>query len=95
MTPMPGALGKLYAADLTVKFLRGQDYYDSAPWRGTFEIDGGGPFLQQASHNVDTVAWFFGLPARVQAATGLLALSGQEAVQYGLVDKVLVSREAG
>jgi predicted dehydrogenase len=78
-----GALGKLYAADLTVKFLRGQDYYDSAPWRGTMEIDGGGPFMQQASHNVDTVTWFFGLPARVQAATGLLAHTGIEVEDHG------------
>ena len=78
-----GALGKLYAADLTVKFLRGQDYYDSAPWRGTMEIDGGGPFLQQASHNVDTITWFFGLPAKVQAATGLLAHTGIEVEDHG------------
>ncbi len=78
-----GALGKLYAADLHVKFLRGQDYYDSAPWRGTMEIDGGGPFMQQASHNVDTLAWFFGLPARVQAATGLLAHTGIEVEDHG------------
>ena len=78
-----GELGKLYAADLTVKFLRGQDYYDSAPWRGTLEIDGGGPFLQQASHNVDTITWFFGLPAKVQAATGLLAHSDIEVEDHG------------
>jgi UDP-N-acetyl-2-amino-2-deoxyglucuronate dehydrogenase len=78
-----GALGKLYAADLSVKFLRGQDYYDSGPWRGTMEIDGGGPFMQQASHNVDTITWFFGLPARVQAATGLLAHTGIEVEDHG------------
>jgi len=78
-----GELGKLYAADLSVKFLRGQDYYDSAPWRGTLEIDGGGPFLQQASHNVDTITWFFGLPSKVMAATGLLAHSGIEVEDHG------------
>ncbi len=78
-----GALGKLYCADLSVKFLRGQDYYDSAPWRGTLEVDGGGPFIQQASHNVDTLTWFFGLPARVQAATGVLAHTGIEVEDHG------------
>lgn len=78
-----GELGKLYAADLSVKFLRGQDYYDSAPWRGTKEIDGGGPFLQQASHNVDTITWFFGLPSSVLAATGLLAHKDIEVEDHG------------
>ncbi len=78
-----GALGKLYAADLSVKFLRGQDYYDSGAWRGTLEVDGGGPFIQQASHNVDTLTWFFGLPSRVQAVTGLLAHSGIEVEDHG------------
>ncbi|MBW7996517.1 MAG: Gfo/Idh/MocA family oxidoreductase [Candidatus Glassbacteria bacterium] len=78
-----GALGKLYAADLSVKFLRGQDYYDSGAWRGTRAVDGGGPFIQQASHNVDTITWFFGLPARVQAVTGLLAHTGIEVEDHG------------
>lgn len=78
-----GLLGKVYAADLAVKFYRGQDYYDSADWRGTLEIDGGGPFIQQASHNVDTITWFFGLPARVSAKTALLAHSGIEVEDHG------------
>ena len=78
-----GLLGKVYAADLAVKFYRGQDYYDSAAWRGTLEIDGGGPFIQQASHNVDTMRWFFGLPARVCAKTALLAHSGIEVEDHG------------
>ena len=78
-----GLLGKVYAADLSVKFYRGQDYYDSADWRGTLEIDGGGPFIQQASHNVDTITWFFGLPARVTANTALLAHTGIEVEDHG------------
>ena len=78
-----GLLGKVYAADLAVKFYRGQDYYDSAGWRGTLAIDGGGPFIQQASHNVDTMTWFFGLPARVAAKTALLAHSGIEVEDHG------------
>jgi len=78
-----GQLGKIYAADLSVKFFRGQDYYDSAEWRGTLEIDGGGPFIQQASHNVDTMTWFFGVPFRVMAKTALLAHSGIEVEDHG------------
>lgn len=56
------AFGRTYAADLSVKFYRDQAYYDSAPYRGTFAEDGGGPFIQQASHNIDIYCWFFGLP---------------------------------
>jgi len=79
-----GALGRVYAADLAVKFYRPQAYYDSAEWRGTLTIDGGGPFIQQASHNVDTLAWFFGLPQKVLAKTALLAHSGIEVEDHGV-----------
>jgi UDP-N-acetyl-2-amino-2-deoxyglucuronate dehydrogenase len=67
-----GRLGRLYAADLSVKFFRDQAYYDSAPYRGTWEIDGGGAFTQQASHNVDLYCWFFGMPERVVSMWGTL-----------------------
>ena len=78
-----GALGRIYAADLAVKFFRGQSYYDSGAWRGTLAVDGGGPFIQQASHNVDTLTWFFGLPQKVMAKTALLAHSGIEVEDHG------------
>lgn len=58
------AFGRVFAADLTVKCYRDQAYYDSAPYRGNKEVDGGGPFIQQASHNIDIYAWFFGKPVR-------------------------------
>ena len=67
------ALGRLYAADLQVKFWRDQAYYDSAPYRGTYAIDGGGPFIQQASHNIDLYTWFFGMPTRVMSMLGTFA----------------------
>lgn len=64
------ALGRVYAADLSVKFYRDQAYYDSAPYRGTYAMDGGGPFIQQASHNVDLYCWFFGMPEEVASMLG-------------------------
>jgi predicted dehydrogenase len=66
-------LGRLYAADLAVKFFREQTYYDSAPYRGGWAVDGGGPFMQQASHQVDLYRWFFGMPRAVKSVTGTLA----------------------
>jgi predicted dehydrogenase len=90
-----GALGTVHAADLTVKFFRPQAYYDSAGWRGTLEIDGGGPFMQQASHNVDTMTWFFGLPDKVLAKTALLAHSGIEVEDHGVAILSYGSRMMG
>ena len=60
-----GALGKVFAADMRVKFYRDMDYYNSGNYRGGYAIDGGGPFIQQAAHNVDILTWFFGMPKQV------------------------------
>lgn len=65
-----GALGRVFAADLTAKFYRDQAYYDSGDYRGGFAIDGGGPFMQQACHNLDIYVWFFGLPEKVVSLMG-------------------------
>ena len=67
-----GRLGRIYAADLAVKFYRQQSYYDSAAYRGTWAIDGGGPFMQQASHQVDLYSWMFGKPERAKSLIGTL-----------------------
>ncbi len=64
------AFGRIYSADFTVRCWRDQDYYDSGEWRGTWEIDGGGPFMQQACHELDLYTWFFGLPEKVYSLTG-------------------------
>lgn len=65
-----GAFGRVIAADLSCRFWREQAYYDSAAWRGGWAIDGGGPFLQQAIHNLDLYLWFFGRPDEVIGRTG-------------------------
>ena len=60
-----GAFGRVFAVDLAAKFYRPQSYYDSAEYRGGLAIDGGGPFMQQACHNLDIYTWFFGMPSEV------------------------------
>lgn len=65
-----GALGKIFAVELEAAFYRGQDYYDSGAYRGTRSIDGGGPFFQQAAHDLDLLVWFFGMPVHVASALG-------------------------
>lgn len=68
-----GVFGRIYAADLSCKFWRDQAYYDSGTYRGGWEIDGGGPFMQQACHNIDTYIWFFGMPKDVTSLLGTFA----------------------
>jgi predicted dehydrogenase len=67
------AFGRIYAADLSCKFWRDQAYYDSGDYRGGYAIDGGGPFMQQACHNIDLYQWFFGMPSDVKSTLATLA----------------------
>ncbi|WP_339616911.1 Gfo/Idh/MocA family oxidoreductase [uncultured Gilvimarinus sp.] len=68
-----GTLGQIYAADLSAKFYRDQAYYDSGDYRGGYSLDGGGPFMQQACHNLDIYTWLFGLPQQVVSMLGTFA----------------------
>jgi UDP-N-acetyl-2-amino-2-deoxyglucuronate dehydrogenase len=67
-----GRFGRLYMASCSVHWTRPQDYYDQAPWRGTWEFDGGA-FMNQASHYVDLVQWLMGPVESVIAKTATLA----------------------
>jgi UDP-N-acetyl-2-amino-2-deoxyglucuronate dehydrogenase len=68
-----GRFGRIYMVTLNVFWTRPQDYYDAAKWRGTWELDGGGAFINQASHYVDLLHWLFGPVESVQAYTATLA----------------------
>jgi len=63
--------GRIYMVNLNVFWTRPQEYYDSAAWRGTWELDGGA-FMNQASHYVDLLEWLIGPIADIQAMTGTL-----------------------
>jgi UDP-N-acetyl-2-amino-2-deoxyglucuronate dehydrogenase len=63
--------GKIFMVHINVFWTRPQEYYDSAKWRGTWELDGGA-FMNQASHYVDLIDWIIGPVADVQAMTGTL-----------------------
>jgi UDP-N-acetyl-2-amino-2-deoxyglucuronate dehydrogenase len=67
-----GRFGRIYMANCTVRWTRPQDYYDQAPWRGTWEFDGGA-FMNQASHYVDLVQWLVGPVESVMAKTATMA----------------------
>jgi UDP-N-acetyl-2-amino-2-deoxyglucuronate dehydrogenase len=67
-----GRFGRIYLANTTVRWTRPQEYYDSAPWRGTWEFDGGA-IMNQASHYVDLMQWLVGPVESVIAKTATLA----------------------
>lgn len=68
-----GELGKLVLTDAYLKYYRSQEYYESAGWRGTWEMDGGGALMNQGVHGIDLVQWFMGGVKKVFAKTGTLA----------------------
>lgn len=68
-----GRLGVVSSAVASVPWWREQSYYDSAAWRGTWALDGGGALLNQGVHTVDLLLWLMGTPVEVSAYTGRFA----------------------
>lgn len=54
-----GALGRLTMGTVRLRWRRDQAYYDQAPWRGTWAMDGG-VLANQAAHHIDLLQWFMG-----------------------------------
>ena len=50
-----GRFGKIFH----VRWNRSRDYYDQAPWRGTWEQDGG-CLMNQCIHGIDLLRWMMG-----------------------------------
>ncbi len=73
-----GELGNVFLADATVKWFRNQTYYDSAAWRGTLALDGGGVLINQAIHTVDLIQWMVGRVKTVFGQTGTFTHPGVE-----------------
>jgi predicted dehydrogenase len=68
-----GELGRLTSGIASIDWWRGQTYYDSGDWRGTWELDGGGALMNQGVHTVDLLVATMGRPVEVFAYTGTLA----------------------
>ncbi|MFO8027417.1 MAG: Gfo/Idh/MocA family oxidoreductase [Opitutales bacterium] len=68
-----GRFGKLTSASAYVKWYRDQAYYDSAGWRGTWALDGGGALMNQSIHTIDALVYLAGPVKSVQANTACLA----------------------
>lgn len=63
-----GELGELVRCSWIVTDLyRTQAYYTSGVWRGTWQGEGGGLLMTQASHQLDLLQWICGMPTEVLA----------------------------
>lgn len=80
-----GRFGRLTSASAYVKWYRDQAYYDSAKWRGTWSLDGGGALMNQAIHTVDALLYLAGPVASLQATTACLAHENIEVEDIAVV----------
>jgi predicted dehydrogenase len=51
---------------INTDWFRTEAYYASSGWRATWKGEGGGVLLNQCLHNLDTLQWLCGMPARVR-----------------------------
>ena len=62
-----GRFGRLSQCSAYIPWWRSKEYYASAGWRGTWELDGGGALMNQGVHAVDLLLWLAGDVTEVSA----------------------------
>lgn len=68
-----GLFGRIFYGSAAVRWHRDKKYYTQAPWRGTWERDGGA-LMNQCIHNIDLLQWMLGgEPVGAMAMTDQLA----------------------
>lgn len=87
-----GRFGRLTLGDTYVKWWRTQEYYDGGGWRGTWALDGGGAYMNQAIHNVDLLSWLMG---DVQEVCGLTSTLAHERIEVEDVGTAIVRFKNG
>lgn len=68
-----GRFGKLLYGTTSIRWSRGEDYYKSADWRGTWAQDGG-TMMNQCIHAIDLLRWMLGNDATEVSAVTANAL---------------------
>jgi predicted dehydrogenase len=62
-----GGLGEIVRMSwIMTDWFRTEAYYASGGWRATWKGEGGGVLLNQCLHNLDSLQWLLGMPARVR-----------------------------
>lgn len=60
-----GKLGRPILGTATIFGWRDEAYYKSDPWRGSWNLEGGGVLVNQSPHHLDLLTWYFGEIAEV------------------------------
>ncbi|NCB02855.1 MAG: Gfo/Idh/MocA family oxidoreductase [Spirochaetia bacterium] len=60
-----GKLGTVALGQVTILGWRDEAYYNSDPWRGKWDTEGGGILINQAPHQLDLLHWFLGPVERI------------------------------
>jgi predicted dehydrogenase len=68
-----GHFGTVTSAVASHAWWRGQTYYDSGQWRGTWALDGGGAVMNQTVHTINLMLTIVGTPVEVFGYTACLA----------------------
>ena len=68
-----GKLGKIVIGDVSMKYFRSQEYYNTGGWRGTWALDGGGALMNQGIHGIDALSYMMGPIKSVYAHAKTLA----------------------
>lgn len=63
-----GKAGRIISCRAFLTWFRTEDYYNSAEWRGTWSMEGGGVLINQAIHIIDLIQWFIGEVDQLKAA---------------------------
>jgi predicted dehydrogenase len=62
-----GEIGQVVRINwIITDWYRTEAYYSSGGWRATWKGEGGGVLLNQCLHQLDTLQWLVGMPARVR-----------------------------
>ena len=70
-----GVYGRIRGARGFVTWGRDADYYESSPWRGRLDREGGGALINQSIHTLDLLQYFIGeAPQEIRAIEGNLHL---------------------
>jgi predicted dehydrogenase len=78
-----GRLGQIQRVEVLAVWTRGERYYRSSPWRGSWRGEGGAVLLNQAPHNLDGMCYLVGMPSRVVgwARTRLQPIEAEDTAQ--------------
>ncbi len=79
-----GRMGKIFNGMARILWTRDMNYYLQAPWRGTWELDGG-TLMNQCIHNIDLLNWMMNSEIDTVYAQTSNYIRDIEAEDYGVI----------